>query len=116
VKKIMRRALIHGLALVLLTLALSHSGLTIAQATGKALANLAPNPRAVEERRRLMLSHRRRGEQVEENAQYNSLLTTNTAPLGRPKRPRHRPAGMHRNTTALGRKAANSAPAPAVAQ
>jgi hypothetical protein len=79
-----------------------------------AVANNAPDSRAVEAQRRLNLSHRRRQEQIEENAQTNLLLTASqvvTAPETAHRR--HRVRSMHRNTTAQGRSAAMPPPVPA---
>jgi len=76
--------------------------------TPAAVANGALDPRVIEAQRRRALSHKRRMEEIEENAKNAEMLTA-SEPSPVPdltRQRRHRVASTHRSTTAEGRRAA----------
>jgi len=93
------RRLVCSLSLALAALAICPSGQIFAQTAATTATNNAPDPRALEAQRRLMLSRRRR-EQIQQNAQNSQLLTvgTQSSVTDTAERRRHRPVRMHRGT------------------
>jgi hypothetical protein len=105
------RRLFFILALALVALPIFPACLIFAHAGTMMVTNGAPDPRAVEAQRRLILSHRRR-EQIQENAERSRRLTASqesgvVADIAR--RSRHRAVSMHRSTTPQGRRAVRAA-------
>jgi hypothetical protein len=93
-----------------LTMALFLVGPVLGQTSVPGTANSARDPHVAEVWRRTALSHRRRQEQMEQNAKMNQLLAAETTDAAEtPKRPRHRTATMHRALTPAGRKAVRPA-------
>ena len=99
VDRLIHRRLLCSLPLALAALTIFPSGTILAQTSATTATNNAPDPRALEAQRRVVLSHRRRG-QIQQNTQNNELLTNATQPsvTDSTERRRHRPVRMHRTT------------------
>ena len=97
--RLIHRRLLCSMPLALAALTFFPSGTILAQTSATTATNNAPDPRALEAQRRLMLSHRRRG-QIQQNAQNSQLLTagTQSSATETAERRRHRPVSMHRGT------------------
>ena len=97
--RLIHRRLLCSMPLALAALTFFPSGTILAQTSATTATNNAPDLRALEAQRRLILSRRRR-EQIQQNAQNSQLLTVDTqsSVTDTAERRRHRPVSMHRGT------------------
>jgi hypothetical protein len=126
--RLIRHRIIRGVTLLLVALSgypiLAQTVAPAAPATSAPTAatgptgatNAAPDPRDAEAQRRLVLSHRRREAQIEQDAQAEQLLTASQeVPAAVVPHQRHRATARHRALTAEGRRAVRPATQPGVA-